>query len=125
MLRVPESGEGAITVTGGSSVGAGVWACTIVSGAAAPMAVSTAAAPRVVTEPDKNRVAVRNNAPAITPTLLSRFDFYPRRTLASRLRERFSFGKQDVSRRFGILFHLQSGKIPDADRRTRQPFARR
>ncbi|WP_210168584.1 hypothetical protein [Bradyrhizobium viridifuturi] len=46
MLRVPDSGEGAITVTGGSSAGAGVWA-PAASGAAAPMAVSTAAAPRV------------------------------------------------------------------------------
>jgi len=45
-LRVPANGDGAITVIGGRSVGAGaaVWACTLAGNAAAPIAVKTTAA---------------------------------------------------------------------------------
>ena len=105
MLRVPDNGEGAITVTGGSSAGAGVWAYTAVSGAAAPMAVSTATALRVWTEEDRNRVAARNNVSAMTPTPCRGSSLSPTNRSHSRLLERCRLGKQDVSRRRGILFH--------------------
>ncbi|WP_157817142.1 hypothetical protein [Bradyrhizobium sp. SK17] len=76
VLRVPASGEGAITVTGGNSVGAGVCAYTAVNGATTPIAVSTAAAPRVCAEDNENRVATCN-VPAIAPTLFSRLAIFP------------------------------------------------